>query len=112
MVPAAPNAEAWRVWPLREMQIAVLVDSEERSGTVSAASPIEITDCEFCGAVGDVRSMTQWSSPLRSVFLHPECVAVLREMNAISETFFGEHRTTISAIQESSIKFRKAKGAA
>ena len=80
------------------------------NAAVIAASPMPFPDCRFCGAVGVQTLMRKLCGVPRTVFLHPECEAVLRKRGAITETWYGEQRTTLQAIDDASAAFYAERG--
>jgi hypothetical protein len=75
-----------------------------------ATSPVPLPDCGFCGGVGVQSLMGKWCGVPRTVFLHPECEAVLESLGVITETWFGEKRMKFSDLDEARRRFRVERG--
>jgi hypothetical protein len=70
-----------------------------------AAAPIPLPDCRFCGAVGVQALMRKWFCVPQTIFLHPECEAVLQRLGAIREMCFGERLMTLAGLDSAKAKF-------
>jgi hypothetical protein len=75
-----------------------------------AATPNPLPDCRFCGAVGVQTLMRKWCGVPRTIFLHPECQAVLQKLGVITETWWGERRMNLADLDSAKTKFFTACG--
>jgi hypothetical protein len=75
-----------------------------------AASQALLVECRWCGSVGVASLMRKWCGVPRTVFLHTECERVLLKQGGITETWYGEKRTTVDRIDELSARFYVERG--
>ena len=75
-----------------------------------AAQPNPLPDCRFCGAAGVQTLMRKWCGVPRTIFLHPECEAVLQKRGVITETWYGERRLNLADLDSAKTKFYTERG--